>query len=172
MKLKELKTEYHIFCDIDGVLSNFGKHVEEVLGIKDDANFRQQTPTLHKIFWEKMVDYDDKGGRFWEELSLMDDAMELWDYIKGYKPTIITATGRGIPNAKEQKHNWLKKHFPGVPYIITSEPGEKGNKHGKENRILIDDRDLELIPWEKNGGIGVLHTNTKNTIKQLKKLGL
>lgn len=170
MKLYEIATHnYEIFCDIDGVLSNFTKHVEDELGIPDNEE-RQNDPTLRKAFWDKMNEYHETGGRFWEHLPLMDDAMELWNYIKPYDPTLITATGGTIDSAAEQKDIWITKHFRGVPYIITTQPGEKGSKYAKKNRILIDDRQLEITPWKEHGGIGILHTSAKNTIKQLKKI--
>lgn len=170
MKLFEIAPHYYsIFCDIDGVLSDFSKHVEDNLGIPDNEE-RQHDPTLRKVFWDKMVDFHERGGRFWEDLPLMDDAMDLWNFIKVYDPTIITATGGSIASAPAQKKVWLKKYFPGIPYIITTQPGEKGGKHGKKGRILIDDRCLEIEPWKKNGGIGILHKNAADTIKQLQDI--
>ena len=41
-----------------------------------------------------------------------------------------------------------------------------------ENRILIDDLAKTIDEWNAKGGIGILHTSTANTIKELKKLGL
>jgi len=171
MKLFELANKYEIMVDIDGVLANFAQHVEDKLNIKDNEN-RQNDPVARKIFWDKMNDFHQRGGRFWEDIPLMDDAMELWNFIKPYDPTIITATGVTIDNAADQKGVWLKKYFPGVPYIITGHPGEKGNKHAKKGRILIDDRKLEIDPWKKHGGIGILHTSAANTIKKLKRINL
>jgi hypothetical protein len=40
------------------------------------------------------------------------------------------------------------------------------------NKILIDDRDSIIKDWVLNGGIGILHTSTEDTIEKLKKLGL
>jgi hypothetical protein len=37
---------------------------------------------------------------------------------------------------------------------------------------LIDDRKDNIQQWIDSGGIGILHTSTASTIKQLEKLGL
>jgi hypothetical protein len=39
-------------------------------------------------------------------------------------------------------------------------------------KILIDDRKDTIDSWNANGGIGILHTSTANTIEQLQKVGL
>ena len=38
--------------------------------------------------------------------------------------------------------------------------------------ILIDDRLKSIGPWRQKGGIGILHTDANETIRQLKRLGL
>ena len=40
------------------------------------------------------------------------------------------------------------------------------------NHILIDDRSKSIQPWVAAGGIGILHTNAANTIRQLKEVGI
>ena len=40
------------------------------------------------------------------------------------------------------------------------------------NAILIDDREDNIERWIEAGGIGIRHTSTASTIKQLKQLGL
>ena len=45
-------------------------------------------------------------------------------------------------------------------------------KYANKDSILIDDRKQNIDHWIESGGIGILHTSAKDTIKQLKKLGL
>ena len=40
------------------------------------------------------------------------------------------------------------------------------------NKILIDDRPDNIEQWRSKGGIGILHTNTADTLKQLQAYGL
>ena len=45
-------------------------------------------------------------------------------------------------------------------------------QYASPNAILIDDRSKAIDPWVDMGGIGILHTNTNNTIEQLKQIGI
>ena len=42
------------------------------------------------------------------------------------------------------------------------------HKYAAPNHVLIDDREDIIKDWEDKGGIGILHTSTKNTIECLK----
>jgi hypothetical protein len=39
-----------------------------------------------------------------------------------------------------------------------------------ENSILVDDTKKKINGWRAAGGIGILHKNTKDTIKQLNEI--
>jgi DNA-binding ferritin-like protein len=41
-----------------------------------------------------------------------------------------------------------------------------------EMSVLFDDMQKNIDQWKAHGGIGILHTNAKDTIKKLKDLGL
>ena len=43
------------------------------------------------------------------------------------------------------------------------------DKSGKPN-LLIDDFKKYIVPWEKAGGIAILHTSAEDTIRQLKEI--
>ena len=45
-------------------------------------------------------------------------------------------------------------------------------EYANEHSILIDDMQKNIDQWKAAGGIGILHTNAKDTIKKLKDLGL
>ena len=51
-------------------------------------------------------------------------------------------------------------------------PSISGKIYKDENKILIDDMEKNIQQWRDNGGIGILHTSTADTIKQLKELGI
>jgi hypothetical protein len=46
------------------------------------------------------------------------------------------------------------------------------HQYASKNKILIDDRLDTIKNWINKGGIGIYHTSTKQTINELKKLGL
>ena len=49
---------------------------------------------------------------------------------------------------------------------------EKKQNYSGTNKILIDDRPDNIEQWRSKGGIGILHTNTADTLKQLQNIGL
>ena len=103
---------------------------------------------------------------------MMGDAMTLWNYVKHNNPTILTAQGNPAYGAESQKRKWIAEKFgSNVPVIVTRKSDEKA-QYAAPNRILIDDRDKSIGPWTAAGGIGILHKNAADTIRQLKELGL
>jgi hypothetical protein len=68
------------------------------------------------------------------------------------------------------KRVWVKNNLAGTKLILSSASTKK--QYSGKNHILIDDRADNIQGWISEGGIGILHTSTENTIQQLKKLGL
>ncbi len=177
MKLKELveSNSYQLYIDMDGVLVDFLKGIETLLGHKHDENRYTKDKEYRKKFWRVIHQYNKKEGKhFWSELDEMDDAMELWNYVKKYDPEILTATGNmAADDAADQKRKWIKEHIgSGVKVNVTESGKDKGPEFAGENKILIDDQPKSIKPWREAGGIGILHKSAKKTIKKLKDLGL
>ncbi len=161
--LKEVEEQnYTIYCDLDGVLVDFDKGYEDLTGMTTkEANAKGL-----EVFWEPIA---KAGAAFWIKLKWMPDGKELWNYIKQYNPSLLSAPSRE-ESSRIGKRVWVKRNLPGVKLILAN-ASDKQNYSG-ENQILIDDRDKNIDQWRSKGGIGILHTSTANTIKQLKKLGL
>lgn len=151
---------YKLYVDLDGVLADFDKKVKS-LGFTES---QVSTP----IFWEFLKENTSQGMQFWSVLDPMPDVQSLWNYIKEYNPTILTSVG-GLEIAKPQKTMWVNKHFPGTPIIFTNNSEEKA-KYANPTSILVDDRVKSIEPWEKAGGIGILHTSAFDTVAQLTEL--
>jgi hypothetical protein len=165
IKLKELLEEvenskYTIYCDLDGVLVDFDKGYKELTGkLPKEAGDGPE-------FWEPI---HKAGAAFWIKLKWMSDGKELWNYIEQYKPTLLSAPSQE-ESSKIGKRVWRKNTLPDTKMILT--PARFKQKYSGENNILIDDREDNIQQWKDKGGIGILHTSTENTIKQLKDLGL
>ena len=97
----------------------------------------------------------------------MPDGKELWDYVKKYDPSILTAPSENLAICKAGKKKWIKDNLNNQEKIIIDR--NKGN-YADTNSILIDDRKDNIDDWIKNGGIGVLHTSTKDTLIKLKDI--
>jgi len=161
-----LKQEpYKLYVDIDGVLADFDKGASDLL----KAPMKKQNP---KDMWKYIKAYSLRGGTLWYDLPLMSDAMTLWNYVKKHKPEILSAAGDPQFGAEAQKRKWVAEHIdPNVPVHIVQKSRLKA-KYAAPNHILIDDRAKSIGPWREAGGIGILHKNAADTIKQLKELGI
>lgn len=146
-----------LYLDCDGVLADFDRGVERLLGMKPKP-FQARHGTGR--FWAALA----KAPGFYASLPLMPDAMELYDGVKHMHPTILTGLPRG-DWAAPQKVKWAAQHFPGTK-IITCMAIDK-SKHAKRGDILVDDtlkyRDL----WESAGGTFVHHHSARETLDAL-----
>jgi hypothetical protein len=101
-----------------------------------------------------------------EELNWNDDGKTLWDYIKKYD-VIILSNDSNVNN----KINFINENLPERKTYIFKNKDEK-QFYARYNTILIDNREKTIENWVEAGGVGIVHHNTKQTIDQLKQLGL
>ncbi len=161
--LAESKQQYKVYCDMDGVIVDFERGYNELTG--------KQTPGVDSTY-----DKDDfwgaitrEGAKFWANLNWMSDGQQLWSYIKQYNPQLLTAPSRE-ESSRTGKLAWVDKNIPNTPIIFKQAKDKKDL--AEPNAILIDDRKDNIQQWIDAGGIGIRHTSTESTIKQLQKLGL
>ena len=155
--------KYKIYCDMDGVISDFDKRFEE---------YTHMTPNKYKIEHGIHRFYDfinNKGIEFWTSIPWMPDGKRLWEYIKKEKPTLIS-----VPTYENSsflgKKMWVTNNIPNTPLILVSRQNKQD--YAKKNTILIDDRFDTIDEWNEKGGIGILFKSTEQTINELKKLKL
>jgi hypothetical protein len=146
---------------MDGVLTDFDLAYEQLTGIDIKGQHFND-----KSFWEPI---DRAGVKFWSEMKWKEDGKELWEYIMKYKPKLLSAPSREN-SSRVGKHEWSERELPGVPLLLRSAQHKKD--FADEKSILIDDREDNVNGWIEKGGIGIIHTSTKNTIKKLKELGI
>ena len=169
-QLKEQEVEpeqqYKIYCDMDGVLTNFDKRFKE-------SNPEKLSPAQYQTkygtdkFWQ-LID-GEIGVKFWVGMPWMPDGKELWSYIEKYNPTLLSAPSKEN-ESRLGKRLWVKNNIPGTKLILSA--ASKKQNYSGTNRILIDDRPDNIEQWRSRGGIGILHTNTADTLKQLQAYGL
>jgi hypothetical protein len=161
MDLKDEKAEYQIYCDMDGVLADFESGYEKLTGIDLRGEFKKGDD-----FW---VPISKAGVGFWAGLKWMPDGKELWDYLHPFTPKLLSAPSRD-ESSRIGKHVWVKNNIPGTKLILRY--AKQKQELATPDSILIDDRQVNIDQWEAAGGIGILHTSTPDTIKQLQNLGL
>jgi hypothetical protein len=150
-----------IFLDCDGVLADFDRGAETILGLAPDA-FEAQHGSA--AFWRKLASADN----FFDSLEPMADADELYAAVRHKAPIILT----GLPLGKwaePQKRRWAERHFPGVPVITTLAALKHEHRHPGD--VLVDDRDKHRHLWEANGGVFIHHRSARASIAELKARG-
>jgi hypothetical protein len=164
-----IKPKYIIFCDMDGVLVDFDKGYEELTGKSTSHADSQDRDGFWNLFNNSLEEKGITEYQYWADLDWQPGGQELWNYIKPYKPYILTAPTIN-PESREGKREWVQR-LDGMKNIYFKPAKFKSDFSGK-NRILIDDRADTIDKWNAEGGIGILHTSTPSTIEQLKELGL
>jgi len=156
-----------IYLDMDGVLVDFEGPTEKILG-KSLLNYTMNDDDF-KIISSK--------SSFWRDLPPTHDAMILWDFVKNFKPHILSAyPPNDKNNAIRGKRQWIVKHLHyslhDVHLVQRQEKQEYAinPKTGKSN-ILIDDYQKNIDEWRKAGGIPIHHVGARSTIMKLKEMG-
>tara|TARA_Y100000589_G_scaffold181869_1_gene172188 strand:- start:3479 stop:4090 length:612 start_codon:yes stop_codon:yes gene_type:complete len=191
--LTEQENGFLIYCDMDGVLTNFQDHfIRYYHNEFRDTELYTNSPESFPEFPQAKTTQDitDKLSKknkyaitrkaskeYWSEMPWHPDGKALWKAIKPLNP-IILSTPAASANSKEGKMVWVKKNLKISTVILSANKYEyvKDNlfvPKGKENykRILIDDTPKKITGWTSAGGIGILHKSARETISKLKKLG-
>ena len=150
-----------IYLDCDGVLADFDKGAEAILGMPPRVFEKRYNPGL---FWKRLATAPD----FFGNLEPMPDAFELYEAVKDRDPIILTGLPRGNW-AEPQKRRWAERHFPGVEVITTTAALKR--EHCKKGDALVDDRDKYRHLWEGAGGIFIHHRNAVGSIRRLRERG-
>ena len=157
-----------IYCDMDGVLCDFKKHAEKTTGVSI-----AKWSTLSKA--EKWGPIKE-DRYFWSTMPWMAGGKQLWNFISMYRPHILSAYVEESfdPNCIPGKRAWLRKNVgmqnPQKVNLVKRREKKLFAKRGKP-AILIDDYEKNIRDFTMSGGIGIHHTNTSKTIRQLKRLG-
>ena len=156
----------YIFVDMDGVLADFLKGCEAMIGhpmTNDDKG--------HSDYDARKEELTNK--RLFANLPPMVDMYDLIAYIKhtGINWEILTAAG--VVNRElvvYDKKSWIKKYVSPSVVVNCTFTGAQKSAYALKNNVLIDDRPKNIEAWEKAGGIGIIHTSAADTISQLKEL--
>jgi 5'(3')-deoxyribonucleotidase len=167
---ENVKSKYIIYCDLDGVLVDFDKGYKDLTGVTTDHANVQGKQNFWDQFNNSLKGKNISEYKYWSELEWESDGKQLWSYIKQYNPFILTAPTRN-PESKEGKTYWVQNNIGPVRKLIFAYSFKKP-EYSRKNHILIDDRQETIVEWNAKGGIGILHTSTQDTIKQLKTLGI
>jgi len=157
----EKKRNMAVFCDLDGVLVDFEAGVQALFRKKKTAEISP------KLLWPKLATTPD----FYNTLPWMEDGKLLWEAIEKLDPVIITGLPRGNW-AEPQKRAWTSRELGPQVKVITCPSKDKFLHCLESGSLLIDDRAVARESWENAGGIFLLHISIKDTLQQLKDMGI
>jgi hypothetical protein len=153
--------KYQIYCDMDGVLTDFERRFVTLLrkeGPKyySKATIAQVTRPKHfeKLegqteFWKFIDQYI--GLEFWSGMEWMPNGRQLWDFIEPYGPKLLTSPSRDN-TSRLGKRLWVKDNLVPAPEVIFRF-GDAKSDFANENSILIDDKPSNLAAFAAKGGI-------------------
>lgn len=157
---------YKIYCDMDGVLTDFEQRFEHFSGMLP-KEYEDKYGT--SAFWE-LIDVK-VGIKFWVGMKWMPHGQELWDFIKPYRPDLLTSPSKNDVS-RLGKNLWVKNHLNPKPKVIFSYSSDK-QRYSNENSILIDDKKSNIDEWASKGGIAlrVKDGNIAPVLEKLRELG-
>ena len=154
-----------IYCDMDGVLCDFKSAAEKVTGMSISKwSYASKTEK-----WQPIKD----TPKFWHTMPWQSGGRSLWSFISKHKPHILSAYVEESfdPNCIPGKTKWLKTNVQVPTDRVNLVRRVQKQNFANKNSILIDDYNKNISDFKKRGGIGIYHTSTSNTIRELKKLG-
>lgn len=161
------KPSYELYCDQDGVLTDFDGRFEHFAGLLPKA-YEEKFGT--KALWSLI---DKKiGYTFWSEMGWTKEGKKLWSFIRDYDPILLTSPSRS-ESSRAGKKTWVEQNLSPMPKIFFRYSGEK-HMVAHPRAIHIDDREDIIERWRERGGIGILcpkNGNVDGVIKELKNLG-
>ncbi|MEZ0225106.1 MAG: hypothetical protein ACAH83_11175 [Alphaproteobacteria bacterium] len=155
-KAPEDDTEFKIYCDMDGVLTDFDSHA------KAHNKFNEKGQPK----WEEL-DYD-----WWSTMPAYEGAKEFDAELRKLGRTRKLSAPILNVGCFRGKAEWIK-NFRGSSFGLLDlllARAEAKNLLARPNHILVDDRQKNIDQWVAAGGIGILHTGDyADTLKRIRE---
>ena len=144
-----------LYLDMDGVLADFDTGYHLQFGIRPNKK-------------DDNVDWNivRKKSGFYRNLPPMLDFDLLWKSTEWLNPIILTGVPKSVPEAAENKREWVDKNIGKHATMITC-PSKDKCKYADFGDILIDDWEKYKHLWESVGGKWITHTSTGSSLRQL-----
>ena len=172
---------YKIYCDMDGVLTDFEKRFHEKLNeigpdyypLRDIQKVVKPKDFENIFGPEEFWNFIDGivGVSFWVGMDWMPHGRELWEFISKYNPSLLTSPSRNN-TSRLGKNLWVRNQLNPKPKVIFAYSADK-QRYANENSILIDDKKSNINEWTAKGGIAlrVKNGNIQPVLQKLKELG-
>jgi len=148
-----------VFIDMDGVIVDFVGGLEEWYNIDlshhDQFNFDyEKIGMTADEFWGGLTD------KFWVDLPFTPWAYELLQYLKQYKPILLSSPARYNAGGKQK---WIARNLPEYFHSHRYILGHRKWAAAGPGKILIDDHDKNCLEWAEHGGWPVLFPRRWNS---------
>ena len=134
-------------------------------GTDNRENLSEEQQTIKKVYSDVN---DVLAGTDVPDVEWTEDGRKLWEFL--FTIPVPVSLLSSTTN-QERKQQWVDDTFKIKPEIIFRRSFDK-HEFSEPGAVLIDNKPETIESWEEKGGIGILHKNTDDTIKQLKDLGL
>lgn len=162
-----------IYFDMDGVLADFERGVNELCGLEPPSqNAKKRKPGEDDEMWKRIKSVE----HFYDCLELMPGAKEMFDAVYGKfgdRCEILTGIPkpkREIENAGEDKETWVRRLLSDRIKVNIVYREEKPNYCTGKGCILIDDMERNVHDWNAMGGTGIVHVSAQETMERLKEM--
>ena len=195
MAKKNVSEQYQIFCDLDGVLVDLYKGIENAINgeAPEDASEKHlEAQRLAKeslggeVLEESHLNKRDENfrlpvrnfmfrvmrsdRRFWMNLPWLEDGKKLWEFIKDYEP-IILSKPMDLQSVIGKKV-WTKRNLGlNKSRVQIRHDKTKYATYNGKTGLLIDDYAKNITAFSENGGQTIHFKNLDEALEQLKEYG-
>ena len=157
-----------IYFDMDGVLANFERGINEICGMEMPIQGKS-TKEEDDRMWQAVKD----ASHFYDRLEPMEGAIDMYKELSSkYDCEILSAIPkphRGIKTAGEDKISWAHRVLsPSIKVNIVFKEEKNEYVEGK-GTILIDDLEKNICDWEEFGGTGIQFESAEQVLKMIKE---
>ena len=160
-----MKNLPRIYLDMDGVLVNFEKQLEDTIKMP----ISKWTKLGRKERWDPII----ANKKFWSDGPWLNEGKKLFNFVKKYQPHILSAYVEHAhdPNCIPGKRKWAMRNT-GIPMNrINLVMRSQKQTYASPASILIDDYEKNTKEFTARGGTGITFKSANQTIAELKKLG-
>lgn len=153
----------NVYLDLDGVMVNLDKKIQEVFGT-DYKNVPSN------VLWNTLGEIDN----LFLNLEPMPSYLTLFNYLQQLHNTgvikleILTSlpySTKKLVTSKGDKTEWVRQYLDKDIKVNTVVGGAKKAKFVTQpTDILIDDLERNITAWQNAGGVGILHKSVAYTI--------
>lgn len=138
-----------ILVDMDGVLADVNKSlIEQEYTVKGVVKFEQDLNGVEERLAFPNLSAIVNSNHFFRHVPVMGGSQEGLLYLNKQYDVRIVSSATEFDNCLDDKHHWLKEHFP---FIGWQQLVLCGTKQGIEGDMMLDDhpKNLNFFPGKR-----------------------